>query len=184
MNLRRTSFCSSECGEAASIASSASYARLKVEERDKGVCATCGMDTEYVKSTLNPLLKEAANELARNEPERAQALRIIVYQTLYDLGFSSRVASAAAGHSWAGAINTHLWEADHIVPVVEGGGGCGLSNLRTLCRACHSKATAGLAGRRAKTKRLSKKAARHAARMKAKQTGLPFPERDWKGRLR
>ncbi len=26
------------------------------------------------------------------------------------------------------------WEVDHVVPVVEGGGECGLDNLRTLCR--------------------------------------------------
>ena len=30
-----------------------------------------------------------------------------------------------------------LWDADHIVPVVEGGGECGLQNLRTLCLLCH-----------------------------------------------
>ena len=34
-----------------------------------------------------------------------------------------------------------LWEADHIVPVVEGGGACDLSNIRTLCLLCHREAT-------------------------------------------
>ena len=29
------------------------------------------------------------------------------------------------------------WEADHIVPVADGGGECGLDNYRLLCRACH-----------------------------------------------
>lgn len=37
-----------------------------------------------------------------------------------------------------------LWDADHIVPVVEGGGECDLSNLRTLCLRCHRGATAAL----------------------------------------
>jgi len=37
-----------------------------------------------------------------------------------------------------------LWEADHIIPVVEGGGTCDLSNIRTLCLVCHRKATADL----------------------------------------
>jgi hypothetical protein len=37
-----------------------------------------------------------------------------------------------------------LWDADHIVPVVEGGGMCDLSNIRTLCLVCHRKATADL----------------------------------------
>lgn len=37
-----------------------------------------------------------------------------------------------------------LWDADHIVPVVEGGGECDLENIRTLCLRCHRKATAEL----------------------------------------
>lgn len=37
-----------------------------------------------------------------------------------------------------------LWDADHIVPVVEGGGECDLDNLRTLCLRCHRAATAAL----------------------------------------
>lgn len=37
-----------------------------------------------------------------------------------------------------------LWDADHIVPVAEGGGQCDLSNMRTLCVLCHRKATEAL----------------------------------------
>lgn len=37
-----------------------------------------------------------------------------------------------------------LWDADHIVPVVEGGGECDLENIRTLCLICHRRATAAL----------------------------------------
>ena len=37
-----------------------------------------------------------------------------------------------------------LWDADHIVPVAEGGGQCDLSNMRTLCLLCHREATAAL----------------------------------------
>jgi 5-methylcytosine-specific restriction endonuclease McrA len=37
-----------------------------------------------------------------------------------------------------------LWDADHIIPVVEGGGECDLANLRTLCLLCHGKQTAEL----------------------------------------
>jgi 5-methylcytosine-specific restriction protein A len=35
-----------------------------------------------------------------------------------------------------------LWDADHIVPVAEGGGQCDLANMRTLCLVCHRQATA------------------------------------------
>ena len=41
-----------------------------------------------------------------------------------------------------------LWDADHIVPVVEGGGECDLENIRTLCIRCHRQATAELRRRR------------------------------------
>jgi 5-methylcytosine-specific restriction protein A len=39
------------------------------------------------------------------------------------------------------------WEADHIVPVVEGGDS-NLDNVRTLCVMCHKEATAQLRARR------------------------------------
>jgi len=37
-----------------------------------------------------------------------------------------------------------LWDADHILPVAEGGGQCDLDNIRTLCLPCHREATADL----------------------------------------
>jgi 5-methylcytosine-specific restriction enzyme A len=37
-----------------------------------------------------------------------------------------------------------LWDADHILPVVEGGGECDLDNIRTLCLRCHRVVTADL----------------------------------------
>jgi hypothetical protein len=37
-----------------------------------------------------------------------------------------------------------LWDADHIIPVAEGGGQCDLSNMRPLCLLCHREATAAL----------------------------------------
>lgn len=35
------------------------------------------------------------------------------------------------------------WEADHIVAVVNGGGGVGLNGYQTLCIECHKKKTKG-----------------------------------------
>jgi 5-methylcytosine-specific restriction endonuclease McrA len=37
-----------------------------------------------------------------------------------------------------------FWDADHILPVAEGGGECDLSNLRTVCLWCHQQHTAQL----------------------------------------
>jgi 5-methylcytosine-specific restriction endonuclease McrA len=42
-----------------------------------------------------------------------------------------------------------LWDADHILPVAEGGGECDLSNMRTLCLRCHRAVTAELRARMA-----------------------------------
>lgn len=39
------------------------------------------------------------------------------------------------------------WQADHVVPVAEGGGLCGLDGYRTLCLPCHNRETAALAAR-------------------------------------
>jgi len=53
-----------------------------------------------------------------------------------------RLALAAWG--LRGRSRSSLWDADHIIPVVEGGGECDLSNIRTLCLKCHRAATTEL----------------------------------------
>lgn len=40
---------------------------------------------------------------------------------------------------------TKDWEADHILPVHQGGGACGLDNFQTLCKNCHKEKTFKLA---------------------------------------
>jgi 5-methylcytosine-specific restriction protein A len=42
------------------------------------------------------------------------------------------------------ASRRSLWDADHIVPVKEGGGECDVDNIRTLCLRCHRGVTAEL----------------------------------------
>jgi len=44
-------------------------------------------------------------------------------------------AARAAYRAWR--ETRPRWEADHIIPVADGGGECGLDNFRLLCRACH-----------------------------------------------
>lgn len=38
-------------------------------------------------------------------------------------------------------------QVDHVVPIAEGGGCCGLENLRLLCWECHNGVSAELAAR-------------------------------------
>jgi hypothetical protein len=56
------------------------------------------------------------------------------------------------GLRWRG----HWWEMDHVLPVIEGGGECGMDGLRTCCLPCHKLETAALARRRAAKKRNQK----------------------------
>jgi hypothetical protein len=49
---------------------------------------------------------------------------------------------------WGLTRRRSLWDADHVVPVIEGGGECDLSNIRTLCLLCHERVTAELRVRR------------------------------------
>jgi hypothetical protein len=46
-----------------------------------------------------------------------------------------------------------LWDADHILPVAEGGGECDLGNIRTLCLLCHRQVTQELRRRLMRTDR-------------------------------
>lgn len=59
------------------------------------------------------------------------------------------VQRAAAWAAWGlrPRQRTSLWDADHIVPVAEGGGECDLSNIRTLCIRCHREVTRELRAR-------------------------------------
>ena len=55
-----------------------------------------------------------------------------------------RRLAALAGWGLRGMSRSSLWDADHIVPVCQGGGECDLENIRTLCLKCHRAATAEL----------------------------------------
>lgn len=56
------------------------------------------------------------------------------------------------------------WDADHITPVIEGGGECGIENYRTLCIPCHVKATRELRARMKERRRLEKAIVKDQAR--------------------
>jgi len=54
----------------------------------------------------------------------------------------------AARRAWRQA--RPRWEVDHIVPVADGGGECGLENYRLLCRGCHVRVTVAWRAQRAR----------------------------------
>lgn len=118
---RRRTFCSEWCVNEWRLRTQPGYLREKVFERDRGVCAVCGIDCEA-------------------EWRRLKRLR-----------GAARTRAFASWSLRAGARRS-LWDADHIVPVVEGGGECDLENMRTLCLICHRRATADLRARRRASK--------------------------------
>jgi 5-methylcytosine-specific restriction enzyme A len=120
----RRTFCSNECIHQWKLRSNPSYRRQHVFKHDGGICAKCGRDCHVLERDLLKMLY--ANPSACDV-------------TLLKLGLTRK--------TWD--PRRSLWEVDHVVAVVDGGGGCDLTNLQTLCFACHKDKTAELARRRA-----------------------------------
>ena len=59
----------------------------------------------------------------------------------------SRAVEAWAAWGLRPRQRRSLWDADHILPVAEGGGECDLANMRTLCLRCHGRVTGELRAR-------------------------------------
>jgi 5-methylcytosine-specific restriction endonuclease McrA len=132
---RRTAWCSDECSETAMIICYPSFARSATFRRDKGVCAKCGIDTVSLQRRTYKLIQKITSKKRYKRAERVR----------------HHMKAKGWPCDWYGTRS--WWDADHIHPVVEGGGLCGLENYRTLCCPCHKKETAELAKRRAKKKR-------------------------------
>ncbi len=111
---RRRTFCSDFCVHQWRLRSDAGYLRDQVFARDRGVCAVCEADTVRIFAAL----KRAQG------PAREAGLRVYGLKTIRS--------------------RRSLWDADHMVPVAEGGGQCDLDNLRTLCLPCHQEVTSEL----------------------------------------
>jgi hypothetical protein len=134
-----------------SIKTNPGRARALVLARDKGVCAICRFDTLVIEREKQALLIEAGRRFAAGELKWASfgvrrygpALREAVDDLFRRYGLEPR----AVDH------RKSFFDADHIVPVAEGGGSCGLDNLRTLCLPCHRRVTAELKARLAAARR-------------------------------
>jgi hypothetical protein len=131
----RRSWCSPACVEDFRIRAWPGYVRRPLAERDRGVCGSCGWDTKKFRR----IMMWAADGLSPREGcgryPWAQSLRPVA-DLLHQVG-----------------IDWHrqtFWDADHMVPVEDGGGACGLDNYQTLCIPCHKSKTAEQAAQKAK----------------------------------
>lgn len=117
----RRTFCSDSCVVEWKIRTQPEFAAEQVHARDKGVCMTCARDCDAL------FRKIRVTKRARRK------------RRMEELGLPAYLLR-----------RRRYWEVDHITPVVEGGGSCGLENLRTLCWECHRKVTRELGVRRGK----------------------------------
>jgi 5-methylcytosine-specific restriction enzyme A len=143
----KRTFCSKECVHEWKLRTDIQYMRHQLFERDHGVCALCHLDTVAL---VKKLAKLDSDELwpgscyAHSRPLPPRLLKKLEGYRIPE-------------HRWR--IKTYkrerygIWDADHITPVVEGGGECGLEGYRTLCCKCHKEETKELAGRRAKKRK-------------------------------
>ena len=111
---RRRTFCSDYCVLQHRLRSDPGFLRDQVFARDRGLCQACRADTVAIYAAL------------KRSKGNARAAGLSLY------GMKSMTARRS------------LWDADHILPVAEGGGQCDLDNLRTLCLPCHREVTAQL----------------------------------------
>lgn len=114
----------------------AGHIRFLLRQRDKEICAKCGCDMGRLRRVLVAAFGPKWDRLYSNN------------STLFRW-FLRRLGIPA----W----RDQFWDGDHIVPVVEGGGGCGLDGYRTLCIWCHRDETAALAKRRAQSRQDAKR---------------------------
>ena len=144
---RRRTWCSDACVQAYLFEKSSSLARRAVWQRDHGVCSLCGVDVMAIAIKLrlwDKALRHQRDERARHCYRVARHVERFIGPWVAQ-GFKIQVDGNRL--RWRA-----LWEADHILPVIEGGPTT-MENLRTLCRPCHLAETAKLAARRAEARR-------------------------------
>lgn len=152
---RRRTFCSDACVHDWKLKTDPAYQAKHVFARDRGMCELCGLDCVGLQSELT-LLRWVRHEEAPPQPE-FQSWSWEDRERFIYRAFHQRCD--AAGLSWKRRqrFERRLWEMDHRIPVAEGGGACGLENLRTLCWKCHGRVSGELRKRLNAARRASQK---------------------------
>jgi len=143
---RRLRWCSQKCADAHMMLVSGRELRRAVEARDGGRCATCRRKRDRLRATIAKAIRRC--DFRGFDPSRARCP---------DDCRAHRMLRAALARGLPADTCRSWWEADHIVPLSEGGVTT-LDNIRTLCVACHKRETKALAGRLASGRKISKEA--------------------------
>ena len=178
----RRRWCSQACVDDYLCRSSQTGVRKVVWRRDRGRCAGCGADTERIARILRLLAtlghgrtNTRREAIPEGDPEarlcgyldgvpswgwryvedpypmasrRAEQLEIAILLVELWVGGSFTIRNRRNGY----LEYRSLWEADHIVPLAEGGAP-GPENTRTMCLPCHKAQTRALADRLAAARR-------------------------------
>ena len=113
----KRTMCSPECVHELKLRINGRYLRDCVYKRDRGICAICNIDTKQTVKTIRSLYGDMKTQ------------------------FLEEHSISTKRKIWIQKHGGGLWDADHIIPVKEGGGMCGLENIRTLCIKCHKAET-------------------------------------------
>ena len=128
-----STYCSIACSQQGRLKRGGLYASTRVREQvfalERGVCQQCGIDSHALFTRMSAL----------QPAERLNALM----NASWKLPKNPKSLERLLQNPKEG----DFWEADHIVAVAEGGGGCDLENLRTLCVPCHAEETEKLRAR-------------------------------------
>ena len=149
---RRGTWCSAKGVADFEVRCSPQEIRSRVRRRDQGVCALCGLDTAALKRFENRLHRaRRADDLAggypwgrpRSRRGRANWRRLERYRGLVQHDWKLRAASPWRRWLRHRGFNPDqsYWQADHIVPIADGGDEFDPDNIRTLCRPCHKAVT-------------------------------------------
>ena len=126
-------YCSYKCAEDGRLRRGGMYSSTRIREQlfalEHGICTKCGVDAHSLFVKI----------LALQPAERLNALLNAKWKLPKTSVSNNRLLSDPKEHDF--------WQADHEQAVAEGGGACGLDNLRTLCTPCHSKETEQLLAR-------------------------------------
>ena len=125
----RSTYCSRGCAEEGRLKRGHGL-RAQLFALERGVCRGCGVDARALYEKIGAL---------RSPAERLSAL--------CDANWSLPRTGPALERLLQRPREGDFWQADHVRAVAEGGGECGLDNLRTLCTPCHKTETEKLRAR-------------------------------------
>lgn len=119
-----STYCSRECAETGRLKRGGMYSSSRIREQvfalEGGVCRMCGINAHALYTRM----------MALQPAERLNAL--------CNAGWKLPKSAKSLDRLLQDPKEGDFWNADHINAVAEGGGGCNLDNLRTLCVPCHS----------------------------------------------